>query len=106
MSKKIVKTRTRYVQAKKRRTAKKRELHVVPDLLAIGGVADIFVESQTLGLIQGKQYDSAMSYLTTNLTTWNGLKDPVILEVGAIAAKWVGKKLGLNKIGTKGIKLF
>lgn len=103
------KTRVIHVKNKAKRRLAKRPVHFVPDLLAVGGVADWFIESQTFTgqkLVQNGQYETAVDYLITNATTVQGLKVPVLLEAGAIVAKIVGKKLGLNKIGTKGVKLF
>jgi hypothetical protein len=99
-------TRVVHMRDKARRHREKRPIHLVPDLLAVGGVADWFMESQTIPLVKSGDYGTAVSYLITNATTVQGLKDPVLLEVGAIVAKLVGKKLGLNRIGTKGVKLF
>lgn len=100
------KTRVVHVKDKAKRRLAKRPVHLVPDILAVAGVGYVPFESDTVSLIKQGNYNTAVNYLTENLTTWNGLKVPVLLEAGAIVAKTVGKKLGLNGIGTKGVKLF
>lgn len=91
------------------RKNRKRDVHLVPDILAIAAPADLLVESQWFGgenLIANKQYETAFDYLITNATTISGLKTPAVLLAGSLVAKYLGRKFGLNKIGTKDIKLF
>lgn len=92
--------------------SKKRELHLVPDVLAVAGVGDLAFESTVAAgnspyvYAKAGDYNNALGSLMDNVTTWEGLRAPVILEVAALATKWIGKKTGLNKIGFKGVKLF
>jgi hypothetical protein len=98
----------------KGRTRKKRDrgIHIVPDILAVAGVGDLALESTTEAgnspytYFMAKDFQNAVGSLMDNVTTWEGLKAPIILEIAAVAAKWVGKKTGLNKVGTTKVKLF
>lgn len=98
--------RRAYYPKRRRSYAKKRDIHVVPDALAIGAVGDVLFESNTIQTVKSGDYSTAVNYIIQNLTSWNGLKNPVILGTGAIIARYAGKKLGLDKIGTKKVKLF
>lgn len=100
-------TRRVYARSPSHRVGKKKPVfHVVPDLLALGGVGELLVESETVPLIKSKDYSTAGNYLVSNLTHWSGLEAPVLLEAGAVIVKWGAKKLHLNNIGTKEFKLF
>jgi len=98
----------------KGRRAKKRDrgIHIVPDILAVAGVGDLALESTTEAgnspytYLMAKDPQNAVGSFIDNVTTWEGLKAPIILEIAAVAAKWVGKKTGLNKVGTTKVKLF
>ena len=89
-----------------------RGIHIVPDILAVAGIGDLAFESteeagnSPYTYLMAKDYQNALGSFTDNITTWEGLKDPLILEVAAVAAKYIGKKTGLNRIGSKGVKLF
>jgi len=97
-----------------------RAFHVVPDIMEIGGVAFPFFNSAGTGYSAagslanaimgtgGVSRSQAMSDAVDNFT--GNLKDSVLpageLIVGGLVVKWIGKKFGLNKIGTKEVKLF
>lgn len=90
-------------------------IHVVPDVLAVAAMAIPFVDSGKVG----SAYDNSVQYFKTgqwgpgiqNLisSTMTNLPETILpaveLGVVAIAASWFGRKLGLNKIGTKRVKL-
>ena len=55
-------------------------------------------------LMATRSVGDAVNYgITSYKTFW---AEPVVGVVGGLALKWVGKKLGLNRIGTKEFKLF
>ena len=94
-----------------RKRSTKRDIHILPDALALLGVVDVGIESTVQAgaspytYAKAGDYQNAVDSVIANLTTWEGLKTPIILEAGAIVAKFIGKKTGLNRVGTKRVKL-
>ena len=90
---------------------KERELHLIPDLFAVAGTLPI-LNGNASGSTPWEQYKGGagltgvMNALEANATSGTQLKEAAILEVIAWASKVIGKKLGLNKVGTKGVRLF
>ena len=85
-------------------------VHVVPDALMLGGFAlPAFTgingnNSPVQELMATHSVADAVNYgITSYKTYW---AEPVVGIVGGLVAKYVGKKLGLNRIGTKEFKLF
>jgi hypothetical protein len=114
MATKDSKPKRRYRAASpKKRSAhrKKREIHVVPDLFGVAGVLPI-INGNASGSTPYEQYkggagvSGVMGALEANAISPTQLKEAAVLEIIGYAAKVVGKKLGLNTIGTKGVKLF
>jgi hypothetical protein len=99
--------RRSYSGGKKRHRMKAKPVfHAIPDLFEVGAAVEL------LGPAGQAVWDNR-----TNLSSINGsdlVKNQVIpqvvpaaeLAVIGLALKWVGKKTGLSKIGTKGVKLF
>lgn len=105
------------VKSEKRRGRRKGEnIHVIPDALGVMAVAEPFINGDNTN------GDNALGYLlrngggnigaTLDGTVWRvkqnivpAAKDAAILGVFALGASWLGKKLGLNKVGTKKVKL-
>ena len=88
----------------------KRVVHVIPDALMIGGIALPAFQgingnnSPVQELVSTHSVGDAVNYgITSYEANW---KEPVVGVVGGLVLKWVGKKLGLNRIGTKEFKLF
>lgn len=105
--KNVKRSRRTYSKTGRRGMGRKKPVfHVVPDLLAAGGVLDVLAEANTFPLLKEKNYATAGNYLVDTLTNWEYLKAPLTLEVGAVAVKWAAKKFHLNNIGTKEFKLF
>ena len=88
----------------------KRVVHVIPDALMIGGIALPAFEgingnnSPAQELVSTHSVGDAVNYgISSYKTYWT---QPVAGVAGGLILKWVGKKLGLNRIGTKEFKLF
>lgn len=87
-----------------------RVVHVIPDAVTVGGLflpmfqgvngnySPVQETMQTKSLADGVNYG-----ITSYESYW---KEPVVGVVGGLALKWIGKKLGLNRLGTKKFKLF
>lgn len=87
-------------------------LHVVPTALSVVGLTPIAASSSMEGwtspldyAMEG-QYNNALTVLKSNLKSRATIKEVAEIEVMAVAAKYLGKKLGLNRLGTKDYKLF
>ena len=96
----------------KRRYGKKskRAVHVIPDGLMLGGIALPAFQgingnnSPVQELMATHSVADAVNYgITSYKTFW---AEPVVGIVAGLVAKYAGKKLGLNRIGTKEFKLF
>lgn len=91
-------------------------VHLIPDLLYAGAAAEPFINGDNTG------GDAALGYAlrngggdlstTAEGTIWRvkqnivpAAKDAAILAIIGYAFQWMGKKTGLNKIGTKKVKL-
>lgn len=90
---------------------KEREIHLIPDLFAVAGTVPI-LNGNASGSTPYEQYKGGagltgvMNALEANATSGAQLKKAGILEVIAWASKVIGKKLGLNRVGIKGVRLF
>ena len=98
---------------------KERPIHLVPDVMEIGGIAFPFFNTGGTGYSAagslanaimgtgGVSRSQAMADAVDNFT--GNLKDSVIpageLIIGGLVVKWLGKKFGLNKVGTKEVKI-
>lgn len=87
-----------------------RAIHLVPDALAVLAPVDFITEpnpggSVALTQIKDGDYNGAMNTMMQNMSV-QGLKGPAVLLIAAWVAKVVGRKLGLNKIGSKKVKVF
>lgn len=111
MAKSKTKVRYRRAKAKSAIRHKKSEIHLVPDAMAVLGLGPI-VAGNASGSTPYQQYkggagiDGVMGALQANLTSGTQLKTVAAWEIGAIVAKWIGKKVGLNKVGSGKVKLF
>lgn len=95
----------------KRRRAKD-VIHAVPDALAVLGMSPIVTNTSMQGwtspldyFMEG-QYQNGMTVLKSNLTDKGTLKEVAVIEIAAFASKLIGRKLGLNRVGTRKLKLF
>jgi len=110
----------RYKMASKKRNAKKGShrrgkttIHLIPSLMEAGGVVlPAFEKNPEMGNVspytQVKEwgaYEQGVKSLASNLTQWDTVKEPLALIVGGVVLKWIGKKTGLNKVGTKEVKI-
>lgn len=104
------KVRYRYRKEKSaRRRRDLREVHLIPDLIAVGAVALPAVSGREgwgndpIGTARNGQYGAAMQEYVANAISekW----EIAGLFVASYAAKWLGKKLGLNHVGTKKIRV-
>lgn len=99
---------------KRRRPAK--AVHVVPDAIALMAVAQPLINGQNTG------GDTALHYLLTNGggdvgttlegTVWRvqqnivpAAKSAVVLGAVALGVKFLSKKTGLNRVGTRELKI-
>lgn len=100
------------VKKHKRRHA--REVHLLPDLLVAGGVLMPTFEGPNPGVatymdakLHGESTAPLGDYISNTMSNIGpdavGMAE---LIIGGLAVKWLGKKTGLNRIGTKGVKLF
>lgn len=97
----------------------KRAFHVVPDLMEVGGIAYPFIDSSTTGYSAlgslsnavmgtgGVSRSQAVADAFDNLkgNFQNSLLPAGELIIGGLVVKWLGKKTGLNKVGTKEVKI-
>lgn len=88
----------------------KREIHVIPDVLAIGAVAvpvttvrDGWGENPVQMAMSGDLSGALNQAVANTVTQW---KPEAEFLIASFVAKAIGKKLGLNHLGTKGVKLF
>ena len=90
----------------------KNVIHVIPAALALAGVAPIVGQSSDggwdtpVGYLKQGQVGNATHVLVDNMKNTGILKEVATLEIAAFAAKVIGKKLGLNRLGTKELKVF
>ena len=110
----MAKTKTKYkyrTKSKKSRRHGKPAIHIVPAALEVAGLAlPVFSQTNTG---DPSPWDSAVKYRNGPATAGNLLyniktewEDMAILVGGGILAKYIGKKTGLNRLGTKEFKLF
>ena len=115
------KTSRRYYGRSKKvsHRSKKPVIHAIPDLLLAGAVAYPFFDSQNTGfsaagsmgnvITGGGGVSRAMSVQDSVYNLTANLKTSAIpmaeLFVLALAAKYAGKKFGLNNVGSKGVKV-
>lgn len=101
----------------RRRTTKRRRrakdvIHAVPDGLAVLGLSPIVAESTLQGWESPLEYfmqgdlKNGVTVLQANVKNKDTLKEVVVMEGIALGAKILGRKLGLNRIGTRKLKLF
>lgn len=75
----------------------------VPFVLPGGGAGQSVVEVfQTQGFNGGSVMNAVYAVEQSTIANW---KDIVVLGIMAVAAKWGAKKIGLNKVGTKKVKI-
>ena len=103
------------MEKNKRKHRRKAEIHLIPD--ALGVAAGAALVGPEVGMIVNLWENGAPPWSqygpfgpgATGETIQN-LKDGAVpaayFAAGAVAAKYVGKWLGLNRIGTKKVKLF
>jgi hypothetical protein len=112
MAKSKDKVRYRYRdRTNKFRRHSKPSVHLIPAALEVGALAlPVFSDTS-----QGypSPWESAVRYRNGQAAAENLIlnvesewKDMAILFLGGIAAKYIGKKTGLNRLGTKELKLF
>ena len=103
------------ISKKDKRRKSERAIHLVPDALAVGaGAALVGPEA---GFIVNLWKDGSPPWSSTgpfgggaagetigNIMT--GVKPAAYLAGAAIGAKYIGKWLGLNRVGSKKVKLF
>lgn len=109
------KTRTVYrAKTKSVRHKKKEVIHLVPDLLEVGVLypaltssPDPTIGDYVLGKLRGEGTAPVGDYISNTVGNYKANIVPVIaLGLGGLAVKWLGKKTGLSKIGTKRVKVF
>lgn len=105
-----VKSSSRMSKRKSYGKKSKRAIHLVPDALAVMVPVSLVTEqtagSSVIANVQNKDYSGAATVLMDEITSTAGLKAPVVFGIGALVAKWAGRKLGLSRIGTDEVKLF
>ena len=101
--------RRSYSRAKTSRRRSTPKVHVLPAALGIAALSVPFVLPapgngySAFQLAQTGQYQAALSeFEMSAVKNW---KDIAVLAVFAYGAKWGGKKLGLNRVGTKKVVL-
>lgn len=98
-----------------KRRHKERAVHLIPDALAVGAgamlvgpevayVADLWKQGQPPWSPDGPFSGGAAGVTIGNIEV--GAKPAIFLGAAALGAKIVGKWLGLNRVGTKKVKLF
>lgn len=95
--------------------AKKREIHLIPDIAILGGALFPAVTTGPAGpgfngyvtsLMNHEQPAPVSDYMSNAMGNYKTDALTVIeLIAGGYILKWVGKKTGLNKVGTKKIKV-
>ncbi len=92
---------------RKRRYSDK--VHILPDSLGVLAVGTALLENVGNGSpvddLRNGDLSAFVNTVATNLTSVEGWKKPALLAVAALGSKVVGKYLGLNRIGTKKVKL-
>lgn len=111
MAKDKNKPRRRSYKAKKSHRAKPRDIHVIPDALATLAPVVLLTEDNPGGSsvfkeVMNGNYAGAGNNLVGQLTTWQGLRNPLVLLAGAVVVKKLGKVGGFNRIGGKHWKVF
>jgi hypothetical protein len=105
----MVKMANKRKRTKKGRS-KKSVIHAIPAILEAGGVVlpaivptDQGYPSPFESVVKYKNPQDAMNNLMSNVK--NDWKDMATLIIGGMVLKYVGKKTGLNKVGTKEVRL-
>ena len=89
-------------------------IHLIPDVFFAGGALVPFTMpggGASQSVLQVFQTEGFNGYSLMNATyaleqsTIANWKDIAVLGVLGIAAKWAGKKVGLNRVGTKKVKI-
>lgn len=99
---------------KKHKRRHAREVHLLPDLMVAGGVLMPTFEGPNPGIVSymnSKLHNEGTAPFGDYVANTMSNIGPDALEmteliIGGLAVKWVGKKTGLNRFGTKGVKLF
>lgn len=100
--------------AKKKGGGGGRQVHLIPDLLIVGGISLPFFEEGTgynspyygvKNIPNGYSVHATASNFAQSYSDTQHLKDGAILVAAGLVAKWAGKKVGLNRVGTKDIKV-
>lgn len=111
----MAKRHIRTEKTRKRRSV--RPYHAVPDLFFAAAAAVPFAFGPATGvsalqagpgeILNGVPVANALVDFTSNLTAnlRDNAKPAVTLLVAGLVAKWAGKKVGANRIGTKKVKL-
>lgn len=109
------KTARRAYEHVRRHRRDKRDIHLIPDLLVAGGALYPALTTGQGGPSIGSYVNAVMrheptapvsDYVANTIGNYQGDIFPVAeLVIGGFVLKWVGKKTGLNKVGTKKIKV-
>lgn len=110
--KKAKRTRTRYARAKSHRR-RDQPIHAVPDLMEVIGIVfpltqgagngDQLAWDHSAGIGQNISYN--MGVVMNEYTNPANLVPAAELVIGGLVVKWIGKKTGLNRVGTKKVKV-
>jgi hypothetical protein len=98
------------------RRARAHPIHVIPDLMELlgatypatqdtNGYPNAFEAAMESGT-PGQRLANTMHTLKVEYTDKNNLIGAAALIVGGLVVKWLGKKTGLDRIGTKKLKVF
>lgn len=100
--------------AKKKGGGGGRQVHLIPDLLIVGGISLPFFEEGTgynspyygvKNIPKGYSVHATASNFAQSYSDITHLKDAAVLVGAGLVAKWAGKKVGLNRVGTKDVKV-
>ena len=102
----------------KKNGKRKMTVHLIPDALIAGGVISPSFDPNTSagndfwGALTtssnptvGTKVSQSIVALKDEYTSFGNLLTAAELIVGGIVVKWIGKKTGMNRIGTKEVKL-
>lgn len=101
---------TRMSKREKRRKSVKRDIHVVPDvLMTLGAIEPALNSGIDWHYYPDKGLAGNLGYYADGIvggyTNVDNLKTVAILELLGIGAKWLGKKTGLNRVGSKDVRV-
>lgn len=105
--------RRRRFNFKKHAKSRERSFHVIPDVLVAGGVAlpafygpSPGLNDYVMGKLTGQPTAPIGDYISNTIgNAKSELPTMAGLIVGGLVVKWLGRKTGLNRVGTKKVKV-